>query len=505
MASTSEVRRIQGRLKEKQGELEALAGKGDITEEEEKKLEGLQKDILDLQAMEMDFLPELEWSRDEPGAVVQQAKDLGKEIQRREVGLLTQLNKRDALFWLFFGGATLLVLNFAFWWIVDPFVWGQVHFGRFIAIASTVAVVLALIFAPGKISEWFSFVVGDEIPPRAAILTRLGSVRGAADSGLFLRLPEPIDKLAKFKTSQITVRYERMEVISKASEDTLGPNGNSRPGRESEQKMPVEVTFIFRWPSPNNLYFMPLSGKYVWGSDLLNRARRSLPGNPEDIDHEFMHNHLEASVMEAVQNTMAQYTHSYNRNNRRVIEREVKLYLVDQAGNVVRNLGIPPILMDLALRYIGLPDDTQRAFERTEIERLTGEQTVIRAQAEADANVRRAEGEKKAAPDRRAAVEEMLQAYISPDSSRDLANMIVGGATSGGGEGRQGQGFSIEPLVQIMVLRALGEMSAGQSKQSGPEGRPFTTDDLLGALDKMTPAQRRVFESRLRRERRNRG
>jgi len=478
--------------------------------------EKIREEIENEITMAVDLLPEL--GSEDSTERKNQAHWLGKEIEKRDVDLLNQVDKKGTLLKIFIGGgAALIIALVTLWisdWVVDLPGGSIVHLGRIISIFLIPALGYIGFRYRGKLNTFF-FVIGDESPPRVALLQRFGSVKGAVQEGMFFRFPF-VDKVIKFKTAQFTVSYEIAEVMSK--EGTYEEDG--RPDKEeAAQRMPVHVTFAFLWPRPDKLYYMPVLNKYVWGSDLLNRARRALPINPEEVEEVFLREHLRGGVIGGIQNVMGRFTHTQNRNNREGIERRVKSYIGDQPGNVIRELGIPPILSDVQFRLISLEEDMQQALRSTEISREGARQTAAAAVGEGEATVTHAAAERDAAPARAevvkvaargqadanvtlaraseesasaeaAAIEIKLRAYVAQDVSGTLAAMMVGGGFRQGGD-QQTQGTSMDLAIQAMVMRTLGD-SFGKPEQE------FTLEKLFDALGKMTPAQRNLFQTYFR-------
>jgi hypothetical protein len=156
--------------------------------------------------------------------------------------------------------------------------------------------------------------------------------------------------------------------------------------------------------------------------------------------------------------------------------------------------------MDILIPGVKFPRDVEEAFRAQEVAEGRGRGTVATAEAETRARVIRAAGAQEAAAAEaeaeRIKYQTRLDALFSKSVSSDLAAMLAftGGASDAGdGQGQQGQGLNIDPLLQIMVLNALGGLSENKKQQE--QGHPWSKDSFFEWLNSMNPSERRQFET----------
>jgi len=326
--------------------------------------------------------------------------------------------------------------------------------GSVIAIGLTILNVLLWIFVPFGfvlgiilslgtigITAWWIwrgiYTVGTETPPRMALRLRLGKAIDAAESGLYFRF-WPVDRIVRFWTTPYTLSFVVPDVYSRHD-----------PPEFATQSMTVHVTFVFSWPRPGVEYDTGQKDDadvsiMAWGQDLLNIARRALPFNPETVTVDQLGLYLVGGIADAVTNIMAKYNHQECRQGRERIEDETKGYLVKEVGNVVRGLRIPPERMDIQITRIEMQEDIQVAIRGVEIAFRQGEQTKIRAAADAEA-----------APNIASALRERLQAYVDRGVASDIAAFADRGVAGG-------EPLSLEGMRDLFITRALGGVTGGQ-------------------------------------------
>jgi len=282
----------------------------------------------------------------------------------------------------------------------------------------------------------------------------------------------PIERFKFFPTSQYTLPYIFENVYSKAE------------GSESTQTMTVEVTLYFHWPRVEEVYHFPARAatsarggapseeeidSIPWEVKdaffLLSKAHFGFPYDPMKVTAEQLREFFRGEMHDAVHTVCGKYTHTVLRNQKEIPKERINRRILVQEGPFYE-IGSAWECTEVALVF-RLPGDTEEALRTPEI-----------ATNRAEATVREARGKARAAKQERVVLAARLEALMSqPGTSPLLAQILAV-------DGARGEGMDMAEFRDFALAQSL-------------IGRKPTFEDILSALDKLSPGQIEELKRRL--------
>jgi len=298
--------------------------------------------------------------------------------------------------------------------------------------------------------------VGTPELPTQAVLARFARPVDAVGLGLLFVI-WPIEALKEFPTGQYVMNY-------RIAEGLYSKKGKDEKGRDlSSLSMIVEASIYFRFPRTDRIYSFPMpiekaketleeGGKLdseglreglAWGrtsgKELLMRTYYRLPirnpkeGGSEDKLHKF----FEGAVEGGLRHVMGAKTFIECKEEKPMIEEEVKNYLLSAEGDPFFECGIPKECLNLELKDVRFPEDIEQAWRAPEIAIREGEAAIEKA-------IRKAE----AAKSERERIKEITKGYIDAGVSPNVAGLLTGGV--------EGKAMSFEQLRDLAIFKAIG-------------------------------------------------
>lgn len=265
--------------------------------------------------------------------------------------------------------------------------------------------------------------------PSQAVLARFGKPVNAVGPGLYFCF-FPFEKFKEFPTGQYFANYSITKGLYSREE-----------GKLSSQPLEVDITMYYRFPRVDRLYTFPVreikedgkKGELTWerisGRELLLKIYTRLPvknlKEPEAIDQ--LGRHFEKGIIGAARDVMSRKTSKECKKEKPAIEEEIKDYLLKEEGNPVFECGFPQECLDIEIPKVKLPDETEQAYIKPEIEMKNAE----------------------AAKHERIAIGRKLMAYTKQGVSSDIAAFAVGGI--------EGKGMTTEQIRDLVILHAFKE------------------------------------------------
>lgn len=291
------------------------------------------------------------------------------------------------------------------------------------------------------VRKWIKQVGTTELPTQA-VITRFAEPIDAVGLGL-VSIISPFESLKEFPTRQYMMNYCITEgLYSKADEEK---------GFRS-LVMIVDLSVYFRFARVDRMYSFPmpiedvkkilgkderlslkgLSEGLAWGrvsgKELLIKAYYRLPiKNPKEAKLEEFGKFFEGAVEGGLRHVMGVKNHKECKEEKPIIEEEIKNYLLSGEGNPFFECGIPKECLDIELKGVKFSEGVEQSWQAPEI-------AMKRAMA--------AKSERKR-------IKEITKGYIGVGVSPNVAGLLTGGVV-------EGKGMSFEQLRDLAIFQGIG-------------------------------------------------
>lgn len=270
-------------------------------------------------------------------------------------------------------------------------------------------------------------VAGTPEIPHQVILARFGRAIDVISEGLFFKFV-PFEKVKRVPTGQYSFNYSISKGLYTKEEKKL-----------RSQPIEVDITVYLRFPRAERNYLFPerprtateeeMGWKEISGRELLMKHlyyRLPVPDLMAPDAGERMRNHFAGAVVSGIRHVLSTKNSQCCKEEIRVVEQELKTYLLQEQGNPFFECGLPKECLDIELLKIKLPDETEKAYIKPELARKDAE-----AASYDRISIRRR-------------VEAFRQAGVSPD----IAGVLGGG-------GIEGKGMTMDQLRDLSLYLSI--------------------------------------------------